>query len=517
MKSFLNISVLILVTISTFSAPQNWQPLQLNWKYNYKLDSAAFITNTLWIDSAEVINGDSVFYLNRIVTHCDTCHAINLGGPNPCDSCYALKNQPQFLQRKMTKLSNGIFYFSDASRLMINSLAVLNDTWLFDSIANITAQIISVATDSVFGNIDSVKTILLSSGDTMKLSMNFGILKFPFAYSQNSYFNLAGIEGANVGEKVPGFWEIFDFNAGDMFEYLTCGVNTNLVINYSEIRKYTITNKIISGDTVTYGISGLSLYHETPLGGGPLTTLWNIINQPLQFINYHHSTDNLNSTYNLYNNELFTMDYFWGGQGNIPYNVSRHYLDSNNVFTKAYGRVLYTGFPNYPFCFAYPFPPEYDDFAYSINIDSTSDVINRIYNDFDSYRQIYSVGLGLVHWSFTTWEPVENTDLIAYRKGNDTIGVFTPDSLLVNVNSVQLLSELKVYPNPARDKIHIQFAFISSGKIFITDNSGRKILEKPFSDKEIEVNVSSIAAGLYFVSVQSTEGVFTGKIVVEKE
>lgn len=208
--------IFLLMVISSTGFSQSWQPLTIGWKYNYKLDSSAFITNTIWIDSAEFINTDSVFYLNRIVTHCDTCTAA-LGGPNPCDSCYALKNQPQFLQRKVTGLANGIFYFNDTSKIVIASSAALNDTWLFDSINNITAQIISVGTDSVFGTIDSVKTILLTSGDTIKLSMSYFILQYPDLYGQNSYYHLAGIEGPNIGEKVPGFWEFFDFNVGDVF------------------------------------------------------------------------------------------------------------------------------------------------------------------------------------------------------------------------------------------------------------------------------------------------------------
>jgi hypothetical protein len=52
---------------------QNWAPLNLTDKYNYRLGSTAFITNTLWVDSVTVTGTDSVFHLNRIVTACDTC------------------------------------------------------------------------------------------------------------------------------------------------------------------------------------------------------------------------------------------------------------------------------------------------------------------------------------------------------------------------------------------------------------------------------------------------------------
>lgn len=70
MKIFLVFPILFL-SLNSYS--QNWAPISLNDKYNYQVDSASYISNTIWIDSVNVINSDSVFSLNKIVQDCFEC------------------------------------------------------------------------------------------------------------------------------------------------------------------------------------------------------------------------------------------------------------------------------------------------------------------------------------------------------------------------------------------------------------------------------------------------------------
>ena len=500
MKVFLKIiciSFLLLLYNFQNSFSQSWQPLTNSWKYNYKLDSSAFITKTIWIDSAEVINGDSVFYLNRIVTHCDTCTAA-LGGPNPCDSCYALKNQPQFLQRKVEELPNGILYFNDTSKIILNSLAALNDNWLFDSINNISAQIIAVATDSVFGNIDSIKTILLSSGDTIKLSMNYGILQYPNLYGQNSYYHLAGIEGPNLGEQVPGFWEFFDFNVGDVFHY--SGTRTDLAVwpNGSVIyyqRQITITNKTQLLDTVIYDVVGNEWGYDI------VPSPWVYFNDTINWSIY--AVDSLSDFTNSYNHQLtyvarsfITTSMPFTQYPDSVLDYSLFTIDSNGIFSKGFA----------------------DENAYYINywlIDPVQSILNSI--DIGNTAWLgtaslkYKVGLGQTDYSYFSFEHGAEEHLVGYIKNGIPFGI------IASVSFIESQNQFSIYPNPAKDKINIQFANINSSKIFITDNAGRKILEKRFNDKEIELNVSTLASGLYFLTVQNKDGVFNRKIIITRE
>src|SRR5436190_19976972 len=97
MNFFCFLVLIFLFPIQSFS--QNWSVINSTDKFNYRLDGDNIITATIYSDSLRLSGSDSAFFLNRIM--CDTCATI-IGGPNPqCDTCYGLKNQPQFMQRKI--------------------------------------------------------------------------------------------------------------------------------------------------------------------------------------------------------------------------------------------------------------------------------------------------------------------------------------------------------------------------------------------------------------------------------
>ena len=68
------------------------------------------------------------------------------------------------------------------------------------------------------------------------------------------------------------------------------------------------------------------------------------------------------------------------------------------------------------------------------------------------------------------------------------------------------IHELKIYPNPAEDKVFIELdnaMMNESSLITISDISGRIILKKVHSNElKIEISTAEIPAGLYFISMQ---------------
>jgi hypothetical protein len=58
-------TVVFWLFLSGMAFTQEWKPLTSNEKFNYRIDSAGYISTTLWIDSIKIMNGDSVFFLNR--------------------------------------------------------------------------------------------------------------------------------------------------------------------------------------------------------------------------------------------------------------------------------------------------------------------------------------------------------------------------------------------------------------------------------------------------------------------
>ena len=465
----------ILSLITAIATSQNWIPLVQGDKYNYQPDNSSIITATIWIDSAKVIQGDSVFFLNRIAAHCDTCTAALGGTPEPCDSCYMLINQPQFLQRKMIKKGDGIYVFRDTSKLMLRTKAQLNETWVFDSLNNTTAQVTDISVQQLFGVQDSVKTISLSTGNSILLSKSYGIISFPDLKGSEFTYELKGIEGSNMGEKVPDFWDIYNFDVGDVFEYYAEGGDAYLSGWY--IKKYEINSKYISGDSIVYEISGLQMT-VTFLAG----VTYDVINTTLIYI------DSANHAANKYNNELICI-----GTDYAPWSLFSKInlgIDSNNVPVKYYGN-------------------NYGDNNYLYHIlEGVPDVmvayIDEVYGGYRQYDKL-AANLGTVHFVEGAFEYWFDESLEGYIKDGDTVGTITPDSLLTAISEQSAYNDdIKIYPNPAID--HFTLALpsgyqIKNCEVTLSNIQGRLIFRQPVTEFTTKFDISRLPGGVYFLKV----------------
>ncbi|MDQ3112083.1 MAG: hypothetical protein M3R17_19540, partial [Bacteroidota bacterium] len=344
-------TLLFLFLFPFFLAAQSWSPLNSSEAFNFRLDNDPVLTSTLRADSYTAISGDTVFNYNTIV--CDSCLTI-VGGPNACDSCYGLTTKEQFLGKQLIKNANGWCNFRNPGSQVIDLNAIVLQSWLFDTIANITAVVVANGMATVLGLPDSVKTLLLSSGDTVMFSKNYGIVQWPNGYGQSSYYRLKGIHGRDIGELVPRMKDYFDFNVGDMFEYQGHATNGFSPVDQDFIRKYTITSKTISGDSLIYTVSGIyyseDYYLNIPLPG----SYYVYVHQP--YTATYTYVDSTNHFGNYFNNMLLDsgdrMDATpgWGDccyQGLVIYgrisNSARLYKDSLGIDGILFGSMLDTG------------------------------------------------------------------------------------------------------------------------------------------------------------------------------
>lgn len=72
---------------STLCGGQNWNLINTTDRFHYGLNGSTFITATLTTDSIREIDGDTTFYLNRIVVPCDTCDNIETAVSYNCNDC----------------------------------------------------------------------------------------------------------------------------------------------------------------------------------------------------------------------------------------------------------------------------------------------------------------------------------------------------------------------------------------------------------------------------------------------
>jgi hypothetical protein len=73
-----------------------------------------------------------------------------------------------------------------------------------------------------------------------------------------------------------------------------------------------------------------------------------------------------------------------------------------------------------------------------------------------------------------------------------------------------------ISPNPAEEIVKI-VRTAESGEFIIEfyDNSGRKIMEQQSATIETEINISSLATGVYYVKLLTNESVFVKKLIKE--
>ena len=250
MKSFLPY-FLFLIPFAAHS--QNWEIFNSYDRYNYQASGAPLISNVLFADSFKVVGTDTIYYLNRIVQK-----------PNYITSYdTVLKNLPQFFQKQIRRSGDGTYVFSidsgydgfNPDTFVIEAFANVNDNWLYDTTANITATVASQTLQILFGTTDSVKQINLSNGDSILLSKSFGIVGFPSDTLTATgktpiYYNLAGIETRGVGDSVINFWSIYNFNVGDVFMYQEEPEDDSW--DPQDEQKLTILSKNIFSNSIAY-------------------------------------------------------------------------------------------------------------------------------------------------------------------------------------------------------------------------------------------------------------------------
>jgi aminopeptidase YwaD len=83
-----------------------------------------------------------------------------------------------------------------------------------------------------------------------------------------------------------------------------------------------------------------------------------------------------------------------------------------------------------------------------------------------------------------------------------------------DVQNENSLESVKIYPNPARDVLHIELPKDHKNfTVEITDMNGRLILN---ADNEKTMNTSGLTSGTYMVTVKSDTNSITRKIIIEK-
>jgi hypothetical protein len=103
---------------------------------------------------------------------------------------------------------------------------------------------------------------------------------------------------------------------------------------------------------------------------------------------------------------------------------------------------------------------------------------------------------------------------------NEYVGREQPPTAVIKENEV-VVSELDVYPNPATEKLTLNYKAKQSEQVAISifDLTSRKVAD--FTDRSqigintLDINLPHLENGIYFLSVQTSKGRIGKKIVIQ--
>ncbi len=476
----IHILFMAILTINCLNA-QNWNPISKFETLNYSLGDKLYFT-TVWVDSVAYVDADSIYYFNRI--------AKFLKNSSGSVSEYWLKNQPNYFLSRLRYLPDGDYVFeeNDNHKYYIKPHSNVSDNWMFDSANQISALVVKLENGDVFGISDSIKIIKLSNNDTIILSKNYGILKFPLLDEHRQHIDLIGIEGRNLGIMVPRYSDFFNFNIGDVFCYKLA---SNTRWRGPDIwQKITILDKIIKNGLVSYRTSFMSKTISYDFNNPKAATF---IHHPDTVINFFESIDFLDK----YPNQF--LDLPKNGYTLKP--IKFGYDTIFKSITKSYA-------PN-PFC-------QYlgDTIAGYLNPNLCSTILT------DS--KVYGVNVGLIssNYSEYNWDPWyirRSKILVGCIINNQQYGTIFNDQEMTDAVEIgnKSLESVEIYPNPTNYYLIIDNLSVDDNCVITMHNiNGIVQFERVSNESKIQLNLTSMQKGLYFLKITNNKSVKVSKIVI---
>lgn len=495
MKAFRLFFLLVAVISANALFAQNWSLINKNYTYNYKLDVIGQIQSTIFADSLQVDGNDTTFFLNRIISECDTC-------PSPSVDFY-LKNQPQFLLRQVL-VSDGVYHFSGPSEFVIKPYALLNESWQFDTALNYMATVTAVGNSLTFNEPDSFKLITLTNGDNIVVSKKFGILQFP-SLTNNDIFTLKGIKGPNVGTVVPLFYAFFNFNVGDVFQYETVEghFGANFIVDH-ELKKVSILARTYSQGVFTY---------QARVQTKSWTDAFKSVQVEFTLEDYIDTivyTDSATHICNAYNQKAipnFNLIDPASQPDSIMFGQVNCFIDYDDLWVKG---MEFSNTPsNNPKQIFYS--SQYDD--PSLHPDLLTPA------SYDNFEYRFKSGLGEMVLSWVLPDKDFSRKLIGWVKNGDTIGTVYGDLFYLSMDDMdEKENGLSIFPNPVVENtnivLHNPGTYIEDIRLY--NLHGQLVRdEKGIRSNSFVLSRKDLQPGCYFLHISDNTGkVYRKKLIV---
>ncbi len=119
--------------------------------------------------------------------------------------------------------------------------------------------------------------------------------------------------------------------------------------------------------------------------------------------------------------------------------------------------------------------------------------------------------------SYSAKDPSPYTGISYYRLMQTDIDGKSTHSFIVSVNLGNKISEIQVYPNPARDQLWIKFVTPGKYDLAVFNSNGQLVIQ-PVSvlGSKTELNIANLKTGLYFLQISHDGMHETRKIMIGK-
>jgi hypothetical protein len=467
------IYTLLFLCISTLSFSQNWNVVNQNKTVFFKHSDSTSITNTIVIDST-IINGlNTSYYTGYAFKYCDTCQVGAIYR-------YAKELLGFTIEDDVTNNQ----YNLDNNTIKQHSQ--VNDNWAFNS--NLTATTINTTEQLVLGVLDSIKTIELSNTDTIIISKNNGIIRYPDFENTGKHYEMVGYhEGQNsFGEYLPNFWRTYDFNVGDVLSYHIQFIDGWCNENYTASVK--IIDNLSNGDTIKFLVRTLYNYHASATGQdgcsssshthNSLNTIL-VINDKRRYENLY-GVQFIDTTLSAMTNTNPIMNYY--------YNYNSEYVGASHFQHPIFGTTKRIHHLNTPSDSTFQLT-EFNHIKYFSNTFGTT-LLSPLPSVSGDY---YSELVG------------------AIINGDTTGTVYNfPDDLGFEENTIA--NTLEFYPNPANQDITFKTE-LAVLEIYSSTRQLVMTINQPYQ----VIDVSELPQGLYFIKGIDFENTsYTSKLIIKE-
>ena len=529
---------------------QDWQPIYLGETLNYM--SSANPDEPIGVFASDLsINNDSSDV--RLVLDADSLDECS------CEpTCFRLR--AGFMQNRITYSPSGVIAFQNPDTFYFHTQANTGDSWVFDNDTagnEIMATITSATVIEVLGQPDSLKIISLSTDEEIHLSKLHGIIKW---ISSTDTLSLLSIPKRGLGETFLNKVEVYNFNVGDVFCYVTDDnyYDMNDGVNYTMIELRKIMRFEILSITESDSSLGLEIAVNGIFDAFGEYTYGHPNYEQFYFQDTILSEIELLTSETIY--EIPDKWYSYKGADVIPEEEQYWAYESSAAIFLAYPeevpitsvfrlnkemfngrRMLSYGMSGFTFQFTDQTTitdilaadlESYTDFvAYcspwgANNLIPGDVLISPTYFQSGEYRnglKLVAEGLGVVayhgEWSYGLEVYMEyKATMIGYQKEEETYG-YVPeviDLMSVGVTDRSAQVNFSVYPNPASNSINILMPTSDFGQLRLFDISGRVLYTMPINSEISIVETAQFPSGVYFIQVETQNGIGVQKVIISR-